>query len=146
SARGQLPAGSEWRSHDRRAPPTTIESFGSTALVQSGNNYFLNPVAGGTGPELKYGGVALTANSTWGAWAPIGTEAISGGYEVAFKIGTDTYTVWNTDTNGNITTNVLGTTSGSSTALEALETSFEQDLNNDGTVGVPGAPGSTTIE
>ena len=56
-------------------------------------NYFLNPVAGGTGPELKYGGAAFTANSTWGAWAPIGAEAISGGYEVAFKIGTDSYTV-----------------------------------------------------
>ena len=110
---------------------TTIEALGSTALVQSGNNYFLNPVAGGTGPELKYGGAPFTANSTWGAWAPIGAEAISGGYEVAFKIGTDTYAVWNTDANGNLTTVALGTTSGSSTALEALEVSFQQDLNGD---------------
>ena len=117
--------------------PTTIEAFGGTTLVQSGNNYFLNPVAGGTGPELKYGGVAFTANSTWGSWAPIGAEAISGGYEVAFKIGTNTYTVWDTDTNGNITTNVLPTTSGSNTALESIETSFQQDLNGDGTIGIP---------
>jgi 20S proteasome alpha/beta subunit len=116
---------------------TTIESKGVTALVQTGNNYFFNPVAGGTGPELKYGGAAFTAGSTWGAWAPIGAEAISGGYEVAFRLGTDTYTVWNTDANGNVTTNALPTTSGSSTALETLETSFQQDLNGDGTIGIP---------
>jgi 20S proteasome alpha/beta subunit len=128
------------------APASTIEAFGSTALVQSGNNYFLNPVAGGTGPELKYGGAAFTANSTWGSWAPIGAEAISGGYEVAFKMGADTYTVWDTDSNGNITTNVLPSTSGSSTALEALETSFQQDLNGDHVIGIPSAPSSTTIE
>ena len=117
---------------------TTIEAHGATALVQTGNNYFFNPVAGGTGPELKYGGVAFTAGSTWGSWAPIGAEAISGGYEVAFKLGADTYTVWDTDANGNITTNALATTSGSNTTLESLETSFQQDLNGDGTVGVPG--------
>ena len=116
---------------------TTIESHGATALVQTGNNYFFNPVAGGTGPELKYGGVAFTAGSTWGSWAPIGAEAISGGYEVAFKLGADTYTVWDTDANGNITTNALATTSGSNSTLESLETSFQQDLNGDGTVGVP---------
>jgi serralysin len=125
---------------------TTIEAFGATALVQTGSNYFLNPVAGGTGPELKYGGAAFTANSTWGAWAPIGVEAISGGYEVAFKTGTDSYTVWHTDSSGNITTNALATTSGSSAALEALETSFQQDLNGDHVIGVPSAPSSTTIE
>ena len=105
--------------------------------MQTGSNYFVNPVAGGTGPELKYGGAAFTAGTTWGAWAPIGVEKITGGYEVAFKIGTDTYTVWNTDSSGNITTNVLATTSGSSTALEALETSFQQDLNGDHTIGIP---------
>jgi hypothetical protein len=116
---------------------TTIEAFGGTALAQSGNNYFLNPVAGGTGPELKYGGAAFTAGGTWGSWAPIGVEKITGGYEVAFKIGADTYTVWDTDANGNITTNALGTTSGSSTGLEALETSFQQDLNGDHTIGIP---------
>ena len=128
------------------APPsTTIEALGATALVQSGSNYFLNPVAGGTGPELKYGGVPFTS-ATWGSWAPIGAEAISGGYEVAFKIGTDTYTVWHTDASGNITTNALATTSGSSTALEALETSFQQDLNGDHVIGVPSGPSSTTIE
>ncbi|HZP59134.1 MAG TPA: NF038122 family metalloprotease, partial [Opitutaceae bacterium] len=128
------------------APQTVIEAFGSTKLVEVGSNFFLDPVAGGTGPELKYSGAAFVAGSTWGGWAPIGAEAISGGYEVAFKTGADSYAVWDTDTNGNLTTIALGTTSGSSTALESLETSFHQDLNGDGTIGIPAAPGSTTIE
>ena len=120
---------------------TTIESFGSTALVQTGTNYFLNPVAGGTGPELKYDGTAFTA-SVWGAWTPIGVEATATGYEIAWKIGTDTYTVWNTDANGNITTNATGTVSGSSAALKAMELSFHQDLNGDGVLDTA----STVIE
>ncbi|HEY2249011.1 MAG TPA: S8 family serine peptidase [Bradyrhizobium sp.] len=128
------------------APPsTTIESHGATALVQVGKHYALNPVAGGTGPDLKYDGTDFTAG-TWGAWVPIGAEATAGGYEVAWKIGADTYTVWNTDANGNITTNALGTTSGSSTGLEAIEVSFQQDLNGDHIIGVPSGIGSTTIE
>ena len=32
---------------------------------------------------------------------------------------------------------MLATTSGSSTTLESLETSFQQDLNGDGTIGIP---------
>ena len=42
----------------------------------------------------------------------------------------------------------MGTVSGSNSTLESLETSFHQDLNGDGTIGVPGgsshpsAPGS----
>src|SRR6185312_15952483 len=59
----------------------TIESYGSTALVQSGNNYFMNPVAGGSGPELKYGGAPFTSGE-FGPWVPIGAEATSTGYEV----------------------------------------------------------------
>ena len=121
----------------------TIESQGSTSLVQTGNNYFLNPVAGGTGPELKYLGTPWT-DGEWGSWTPIGAEATATGYEVAFKTGTDTYTVWNTDANGNLTANPIGTVSGSSLTLEALETSFHQDLNGDGTIGLP--PTETMIE
>ncbi len=121
---------------------TVIEAFGSTTLVEVGSNFFLNPASGGTGPELKYGGAAFVAGTTWGAWAPIGAEAISGGYEVAFKTGADTYTVWDTDASGNLTTNALGTTSGSSIALESLEVSFQQDLNGDHIIGVP----ATVIE
>ena len=37
---------------------TVIESSGSTSLVQVGNNYYLESISSGTGPELKYGGAA----------------------------------------------------------------------------------------
>ena len=46
------------------------------------------------------------------------------------------YSVWNTDSNGNFTSYITnGVVSGTSTALESLEPSFHQDLNNDGHIG-----------
>ncbi|MFX9630915.1 hypothetical protein ABTO69_20400, partial [Acinetobacter baumannii] len=85
------------------SPSTTIESFGVTSLVQVGSNYFLNPVAGGTGPELKQGGVAVTP----GSYAAIGAEQVSGGgYDIVWKMtGGDAYTVWSVDSQGNFTAN-----------------------------------------
>jgi hypothetical protein len=124
-------------------PPVTIESFGSTSLVQTGSDFFLDSTISGTGPELKYGGAPWVAGE-WGAWTPIGTEATATGYEVAFKLaGANLYTVWNTDNSGNIASDTIGTVAGNSTALELLEPSFHQDINNDGTIGIPG---STIIE
>src|SRR3984957_11481689 len=35
---------------------TVIESFGSTSLAQVGNDFFLDSISSGTGPELQYGG------------------------------------------------------------------------------------------
>jgi hypothetical protein len=118
--------------------PTVIESSGSTSLVQAGNNYFLGSVAG---PSLKYAGANIVIGQ-WGGWTPLGAEATASGYEVAWKLaGADQYTVWNTDTNGNDTTNTIGTVSGSSAALESLEASFHQDLNGDGVIGIPSTTG-----
>src|SRR5205807_553917 len=81
------------------APLTTvIETFGSTSLVEIGNNFFLS--SSGSGPELKSGGVPAVAGPS-GGWAPIGAEATATGYEVAWKYaGADQYTVWNTDSSG----------------------------------------------
>ena len=91
----------------------------------------------GSGPSLKYLGADIVAGQ-WGAWSPIGAEAIAGGYEVASKLmGADQYTVWHTDTTGNDTVNITGIVSGTSATLESLETSFQQDLNGDGTIGLP---------
>ena len=64
--------------------------------------------------------------------------------------GTDQYTVWNTDNNGNFVSNATGGfVSGTSSALESLEPSFHQDLNGDGVIGVPSAViealGSTSL-
>ncbi|WP_245319772.1 Ig-like domain-containing protein, partial [Bradyrhizobium sp. LMTR 3] len=117
------------------APPAVIESYGSTTLVGAGANYFLAPVAGGTGPSLKLNGAAVTAGQ-FGAWTPIGTEQTSSGYQVAWKYkDADQYLVWATDSNGNFTSNAIGVSSGSSTALKSLETTFHQDLNGDGVIG-----------
>ena len=71
--------------------------------------------------------------------APIGAEKTASGYEVAWKdASTGQYTAWNTDNNGNYVSNIgnLGWVSGTSTALESLETSFHQDLNGDGQIGL----------
>ena len=70
-------------------------------------------------------------------WTPIGAEQTASGYEVAWKVtGADQYTVWNTDSSGNFISNTIGAVSGTSAALESLETSFHQDLNGDGVIGV----------
>jgi serralysin len=118
---------------------TVIEAFGSTKLVQVGNNYFLDSISTGSGPELMYAGAAVAAGQ-FGTWTPIGAEQTATGYEVAWKLtGADQYTIWNTDNSGNYITNAIGVVSGSSNALESLETSFHQDLNGDGVIGVPGS-------
>ena len=82
----------------------------------------------------------------FGGWTPIGAEITGSGYEVAWKVqGQDQYTVWNTDSSGNYVGNAIGAVSGSNAALEALETSFHQDLNGDGTIGAsPTKP--TTVQ
>ncbi|MCA1550128.1 M10 family metallopeptidase C-terminal domain-containing protein [Bradyrhizobium sp. BRP19] len=129
------------------APSIAIETAGSTSLVQVGNNYFLNPVAGGTGPQLVFSGAPITVGM-WTGWAPIGAEQTGGGYNVAWKnAGTGQYNIWSTDSNGNYITNLLTFVSGTSTALQSYESTFHQDLNSNGVVsasaiGTP-ASGST---
>ena len=116
---------------------TVIELSGSTALAQVGDNYFFNPVAGGTGPEFQYNGSFVTPATVPG-WTFIAAEKTSTGYEVALKAtGSNQYTVWNTDNSGKVTSNAVGGyVSGSNAKLQALETSFHQDLNGDGKIGV----------
>jgi serralysin len=111
---------------------TTIEAAGSTSLVLSGGNYFLNPTLGGTGPTLKLGGSAVIPGQI-GAWTPIGAEAVSGGYQVVWKYGSSaSYALWTTDSNGND----LSSTDKTSASVATLESSFHQDLNGDGVIGV----------
>jgi serralysin len=73
-------------------------------------------------------------------------------YEVAWKVtGADVYGVWNTDSSGNYISNIIGAVSGTSPALESIESSFHQDLNGDGVIGlnlpttVIEADGSTSL-
>ncbi|UTD28397.1 hypothetical protein DB459_17325 [Bradyrhizobium sp. WD16] len=116
---------------------TTIESLGSTSLTQLGLNYYLG--AAGSAPSLKYQGSGVTAGQ-FGGWAPIGAEQIGSGFDVAWKVtGSDQYIVWSTDGSGNYLSSMTGIVSGASAALESFETTFHQDLNGDGTIGVPPA-------
>src|SRR5664280_2150471 len=89
--------------------------------------------------DRKYAGAAVTAGE-FGAWTPIGAEQTASGYEGAWKVtGADQYSVWAVDSSCNaISNNAIGVVSGTSIALESLETSFHQDLNGDGVIGVPG--------
>ena len=119
---------------------TTIELKGSTSLVQIADNYFLSPVGGSSGPQLKYGGAAVTVGQFAG-WTAFGAEATANGYQVAWKDGlTGQYTVWNTDIGGNYLSNDGGAVSGSSPVLQSFEPAFHQDLNGDGTIGFVATP------
>ncbi|KRR06754.1 hypothetical protein CQ12_32040 [Bradyrhizobium jicamae] len=112
---------------------TDIESFGSTKLVQVGNNYYLASVSGNSGPELKCYGAPVVVGQ-FGAWTPIGTEQTASGYQVVLKYGTaDSYIVWSVDSSGNYITNTAPASGGSS-GIVSLETSFQQDLNGDGAI------------
>jgi serralysin len=113
-----------------------IEALGSTGVTQVGDNYYLNNNSSGSGPELKYMGAHVVAGQ-FGGWTPIGAEQTSTGYQVAWKIpGTDQYTIWSTDSSANYMTD-NGSVSGTSLAIESLESSFHQDLNGDGVIGIP---------
>ena len=115
--------------------PTVIESAGSTKLDLVGSNYFLDPVSGGSGPALKYNGSAVSTGQ-FDPYVPVGVEQTSSGYQVALKnSGTGQFSIWQTDSNGNFQS--FAVYAGNSAALQNLETSFHQDLNGDGTIGVP---------
>jgi len=85
---------------------------------------------------------ALVTAGQFGAWTPIAAEASGGGYKVAWKNGgANEYLAWTTDGSGNWlsqTDKMAGTTY----AMQSLETTYSQDLNGDGTVGLA----VTTIE
>ncbi|WGR78361.1 MULTISPECIES: Ig-like domain-containing protein [unclassified Bradyrhizobium] len=113
---------------------TTIEASGSTALVAVDKNFLLASMAAGTGPTLKYGGVAVVPGQ-FGVWTPVAVEQTSTGYDVAWKIpATGEFAVWATDSNGNYTSNLLNKVSPTDPSLKAIETTFYQDLNGDGVI------------
>jgi serralysin len=127
-------------------PTTVIEADGSTSLVAAGNNYFLYAVGTSSGPALEYNGAAIVAGQ-FGSWAPIGAEQTASGYEVAWKLaGADAYGVWSTDSSGSYVSSAIGVVSGTSAALESIETSFHQDLNGDGVIGPTTIAAGATAE
>ena len=122
---------------------TRSNRHGSTSLLKVGNDYDLENISSGTGPELQRGGAAVTVGEYPG-WTLIGAEQVAGGgYDVALKnASTGQYSVWSTNSNGNYHSSLITHVAGNSIALESLENTFHQDLNHDGTIGLVG----TTIE
>ena len=117
-------------------------SFGSTYLTEVGTNFYLDS-GGGVGPSLKLAGANVVAGQ-FGGWGFIGAEATGGGYEVALKLaGAQQYALWNTDNNGNYLSGgtILAATDPT---LKSAEITLHQDLNGDGTIGIPGTGTSST--
>ena len=115
----------------------TFEAAGVTALRQNGDTYYMDPVGGAelSGPQIRYGGGPWTAGQG-GSWVPIGAEQMANGYSVWWQYGTsDQFVKWTTDLAGNWVSNGAFLTR-SRYALQADETTFQQDLNGDGTIGV----------
>ena len=113
------------------------------SLLAAGSNYLLQP-NGGAAVELSYNGAPVTVGefAQYGAWTPIAAAQTASGYEVAWAIpGADQYQVWLTDSSGNETSIPFV---GSGAQVESYEASFNDDLNGDGTIGIPTAP--TVIE
>ncbi len=125
--------------------PNLIESSGTTSLLTDGTNYYLDP-NGGTAATLSYNGSPVTVGE-FGAWTPIAAQKTSTGFEVALEeVGADLYGVWDTDASGNFVSGSISNVSGTSAALESVEISFNDDLNGDGTIGIPVPSNATLIE
>ncbi len=113
---------------------TTIETAGDTDLVQVANQYFLRDSAG-NGPSLKQGGVAIAPGQFTG-WTLVGAEKTASGYQVAWKFGADQFLIWNTDNNGNFTSNATGVVPGTDISIQQAEVVLQQDLNGNGQTGL----------
>ena len=125
--------------------PTVIESSGSMSLLTDGTHYFLQP-NGGAAVELSYNGAPVFAGefAQYRYNAPIAAAQTANGYEVAWKTTSgDQYQIWLTDSSGNETSIPFV---GSGAQVESYEASFNDDLNGDGTIGVPPPPSPTVIE
>ena len=124
---------------------TIIESSGTTTLLTDGTYYYLQ-IGDGPTVGLSYNGAPITVGE-FGAWTPIAVQQTATGYEVALKNGSaDQYGVWDTDSSGNYVSAPISNVSGTSAALESIETSFNDDLNGDGIIGVPVPSDATVIE
>ena len=91
-----------------------IEFYGTTSLVEIGNQYALE--IGGSGPILKYGGTPIVEGQI-SPWSPVGAEQTAGGYEAPGNWAT-------ASPSGPPTTTVIivsnsGAMAGNSAALES---------------------------
>ena len=120
-------------------------SSGATVLTRAANSYFVN-YGGPSAVQINYGGAYAGANQFSG-WAAVGAEQTIGGYRVVWQNGGN-YTVWNTDFAGNYRSQ-SAVIAGNGAAFAALEASFQQDINHDGSIApstAVEAAGSTILE
>ena len=109
-----------------------VEATGSTDFFEVGDTYFLYP-EGAAPLQLKASGAAVM-DGQLGAWQPIAAEQAGSGYQVAWKLGGNVW-IWDVDSGGNYVSNAVFA-HGGQWALQSAETSFGQDLNGDGFVGL----------
>jgi hypothetical protein len=113
----------------------------ATTLDQVGNNYGI--VAGGTDVVMQFNGAAVTAGE-FGSFNPVAAVETSTGYELIWQeSGGSEFAAWNLDNNGNYVSNAFGIVPGTNVALESAETTFNQDLNGDGVIGINVGAGAT---
>ena len=98
--------------------------------------FLLLAAAASLAPEFKYNGAPFYTGE-FGGWTLIGAVQVSGGYYVAWKFPTGVYAVSSVDSNGNYLSDFFSGVSANSAALGQYETIFNQDLNGDGTIGIP---------
>ena len=112
---------------------------GQRHKAKSATCYELNPRRG-DGTVARVPGKPGPASG--GTWSPVAGRKdgnrIRG--RLGPELGSDQYTVWNTDANGDYTSSATGVVSGQSFALEDLEPAFGEELNGDGR-----APSATLI-
>ena len=114
---------------------TAIETSGQTRLYDVADAYFIYP-SSGSPVSLKVGG-SMVAESQLGPWRAIAAEQVGAGYQVALKVfGGDLYTIWTVDSSGNYLSSGANL-SGSNSTLQSAELTFQQDLNGDGSIGIP---------
>ncbi|WP_225129265.1 hypothetical protein [Bradyrhizobium sp. IC3123] len=66
----------------------------------------------------------------------MGSQTVSG-YDIARKnASSGQFNIWSTDASAHYSTNLLSFVSGSNPALESYESTFHQDLNGDGAIGI----------
>ena len=124
---------------------SVVESSGGTILTKVADSYFVN-YGTPSAVQINYGGAYAGANQ-FGGWSAVGAEQIMGGYQVLWQNGAS-YTVWNTDAAGNFRSQSAVIAQGGP-VFAALEASFRQDINHDGSTATPAAveaAGSTILE
>ena len=117
----------------RRA--TVIEAIGSTSLTEVGNNFYLYN-SSGSGPELKYGGAAVVAGQFGGLDAD--RRGADGKRLRGCLEGRGRRSVYGLEhrQQRQLRLRCDRRCVGKQHALESLETSFHQDLNGDGVIGL----------